>query len=77
MWHLWYSFFQKWNGIEYYCVTFHSYQHVYDILFSMKNMNDNYKVFAFLLYIKYHIYKQRYFHDNMLSDKFVIVYDTN
>ena len=66
--HLWYLFFQMWNGIEYHRVTFPNYPDVYDIFFGVKNMNDGHEVLNFcILHIKYYIYKQRLFHDKTLS----------
>ena len=66
--HLWYLFFQMWNGIEYHRVNFPNYPDVYDFLFGIKNMNDGHEVHNFcILHIKYYIYKQRLFPDNTLS----------
>ena len=66
--HVWYLFFQMWNGIEYHRVNVPNYPDVYDILLGIKNMNDGHEVLDFCkLHIKYNIYKQRLFHDNTLS----------
>ena len=59
-----------WNGIEYHRVNFPNYPDVYDILFGMKNMNDDHEVFNFyILHFNYIIYKQRLFHDKTLSTR--------
>ena len=64
--HLWYLFFQMWNGTEYHRVNFPNYPDVYDILFGIKNMNDGHEVLNFcILHIKYYIYKQRLFHNTL------------
>ena len=42
--HLWYLFFQMWNGTEYHSVNFPNYPDVHDILFGIKNMNDGHEV---------------------------------
>ena len=57
-----------WNEIEYSHVHFLYYPNVHDILFGINNMDDGHEVLnVYILHIKYYIYKQRLFNENMMS----------